>query len=261
VHAIAEHLNPALWREWIVASAAQLSHTAFWVALLKIVVADLLLSGDNAVVIAMACAGLPPHHRRWGIIAGAGVAIVLRIIFIGIVAWLMQLPYLKLAGGIALLLIAARLVVPEEADRDEVQAVAHLWRAVLLIATADIIMSLDNVIAIAAIAQGNVLLLILGIIISLPLIMIGAALVMVLIERFPIVIWAGAGLLGWIAGEVIITDPAIAARLSASFGEKLAQHIDLAAASAGILLAIGAGGLWRSVRKRTYAGIAAPARS
>jgi YjbE family integral membrane protein len=254
VHAVAEYLNPALWRDWLAASAAQLGYTAFWLAVLQIIVVNLLLSGDNAVVIALACAGLSPQHRRWGVVIGAGVAVILRIVFIGIVAQLMTMPYLKLAGGLALLLIAAKLVVPDEPDKSKVQAAAHLWRAVMLIAAADIIMSLDNVIAIAAVAQGNFLLLAIGLVVSVPLILIGAALVMALIERFPIFIWAGAGLLGWVAGEVMITDPAVSARLMAAFGEKLTQHIDLAASSAGILLAIGAGGLWRSVQKRTHAG-------
>jgi YjbE family integral membrane protein len=259
VHAIAEHINPALWRDSIAASSVQFGRPDFWLAVLKIIIADLLLSGDNAVVIALACAGLPPHHRRWGIVMGAGVAIVLRVAFIGVVAWLMQLSYLKLAGGIALLLIAARLIVPEDSDRGDVQAVAQLWRAVLLIAAADIIMSLDNVIAIAAIAQGSVFLLVIGIAISLPLIMVGAALIMGLIERFPIFVWAGAGLLGWVAGEVIISDPAITARLTAAFSEKFVHHIEFAAASVGVLLAVGGGGLWRSVHKGTRARTAAHA--
>lgn len=217
--------------------------------MLQIVFVNLLLSGDNAVVIAMACRGLPPQQRRWGIAIGAGVAVILRIIFIGIIAQLLLLPYLKLGGGAALLFVAAKLIVPEEPNRDETQAAVQLWRAVMLIAVADIVMSLDNVIAIAAIAEGNLLLLAIGLVIAIPLITVGAALITVLIDRFPVFIWAGSALLGWIAGEVIATDPAVTAHLTAAFGEQMAHQVDFAAAGAGALLAIAAGGLWRSLRE------------
>ena len=154
-----------------------MGYAAFWFAVLQIIFINLLLSGDNAVVIAMACRGLPPQQRRWGMIIGAGVAVILRIVFIGIIARLMLLPYLKLVGGVALLFIAAKLIVPEDRIATKSEAVAHLWRAVMIIAIADIVMSLDNVIAIAAIAQGNFLLLAIGLAVSIPLIMAGAALV------------------------------------------------------------------------------------
>jgi YjbE family integral membrane protein len=244
VASIAEYLNPALWRDLVHASVDQLGYAAFWLAVLQIIFVNLLLSGDNAVVIAMACRGLPTQQRRWGIVIGAGVAVFLRIIFIGVVARLMLLPYLKLAGGAALMFIAAKLIVPDDAGRDEIRAIGHLWRAVLIIAFADIIMSLDNIIAIAAIAQGNLLLLAIGLMISIPLITAGAALVTVLLDRIPILIWAGAALLGWIAGETIASDPALA-HWTAFFGEKISQQVEFAAAGAGALLAIGAGGLWR----------------
>ncbi len=135
---------------------------------------------------------------------------ILRIVFVGVIAQLMLLPYLKLVGGAALLVIAAKLVVPDDPDKDEIQAAAHLWRAVMIIVVADIVMSLDNIIAIAAIAQGNLLLLVIGLAVSIPLIMAGAALITVLLDRFPILIWAGSALLGWVAGGVIATDPAVA---------------------------------------------------
>ena len=257
MHVTAQLLHPALWHDWIDASIAQLGYTAFWFAVLQIIFVNLLLSGDNAVVIAMACRGLPPQQRRWGIVLGAGVAVILRIVFVGVFAKLMLLPYLKLGGGTALFFVAAKLIVPERPDRDELQAVAHLWRAVMLIAIADIVMSLDNVIAIAAIAEGNLLLLAIGLVVSIPLITIGAALIMALIDRFPIFIWAGAALLGWIAGGVIATDPAVAAHLTAAFGETLTQQIDFAAAGAGALFAVGAGGLWRSVHVGKIAAVAA----
>ena len=179
----------------------------FWLAVGKIIWINILLSGDNAVVIALACRGLPARQRFWGMMLGAGVAIMLRIVFTGVVASLMQLPYLKIAGGLALFYIAVKLLVPDDADESETEAVAHLWRAVRVVAIADIVMSLDNVIAIAAAAGGNMALLVLGLAISIPLIVAGAALFMSLLDRFPILVWAGAALLGWIAGEVIATDP------------------------------------------------------
>ncbi|WP_458756209.1 TerC family protein [Afipia sp. TerB] len=188
---------------------SEIHQPQFWVALTKIIWINVLLSGDNALVIALACRGLQPRQRMWGMILGAGVAVLLRIIFTGIVASLLELPYLKLIGGLALLVIAAKLLVPEEQDEDSVQAAAHLWAAVRIVAVADIVMSLDNVIAVAAAANGSVVLLILSLIISVPLIVAGAALIMALLDRLPVLIWLGAALLGWIAGEVIATDPAV----------------------------------------------------
>ena len=165
---------------------------AFWVALGKIMWINILLSGDNALVIAMACRGLQPRQRFWGMVLGAGVAVFLRIIFTGIVATLMGLPYLKLVGGLALLVIAAKLLVPEQEEEDGVEAASHLWAAVQIVAIADIVMSLDNVIAVAAAANGSIPLLILGLAISVPLIVAGAALIMALLTRLPALVWAGA---------------------------------------------------------------------
>src|SRR5712675_1814700 len=199
--------DPSAWLAMVESGWAEMGQTGFWVALLKIMWINVLLSGDNAVVIAMACLGLPPRQRLWGMILGAGVAVVLRIIFTGVVASLMLLPWLKIVGGLALFYIAAKLLVPEDPDESETEAAEHLWRAVRIVAVADIIMSLDNVIAIAAAAQGNMALLVIGLAISIPLIVAGAALIMALLDRFPILVWAGAGLLGWIVGEVIATDP------------------------------------------------------
>jgi YjbE family integral membrane protein len=181
---------------------------AFWLAVGKIIWINVLLSGDNALVIAMACRGLHGRHRLWGMIIGAGIAVVLLIAFTGIVATLMALPYLKLVGGIALLIIAAKLLVPED-ESDEIAAGTTLWHAIRIVVIADIIMSLDNVIAVAAAANGQLSLLILGLAISIPMIIAGAALIMMVLDRFPILIWLGATLLGWIAGDVIETDPAI----------------------------------------------------
>nr|WP_249135100.1 TerC family protein [Bradyrhizobium sp. AUGA SZCCT0222] len=188
---------------------------AFWVALGKIMWINILLSGDNALVIAMACRGLPPRQRFWGMILGAGVAVGLRIIFTGIVVSLMALPFLKLVGGLALLYIAAKLLVPEDEGEGDVHAAAHLWAAVRIVAIADIVMSLDNVIAVAAAANGSIPLLVIGLAISVPLIVAGAALIMALLTRMPALVWAGAGLLGWVAGEVMATDPAVVPHLRA----------------------------------------------
>src|ERR1700756_974483 len=151
----------------------------FWLAVGKIIWLNVLLSGDNALVIAMACRGLHGAHRLWGMVIGAGIAVVLLIAFTGIVATLMALPYLKLVGGLALLVIAAKLLVPEEEDEDGVQSASHLWAAIQIVVVADIVMSLDNVIAVAAAANGSVPLLVLGLAISIPLIVAGAAPVLV----------------------------------------------------------------------------------
>src|ERR1700730_11587429 len=201
--------DSATWLAMVTSGWDEIGQTAFWVALLKIMWINVLLSGDNAVVIAMACIGLPPRQRLWGMILGAGVAVVLRIVFTGIVASLMLLPWLKIVGGLALFYIAAKLLVPEDEDKNEVEAVEHLWRAVRIVAVADIIMSLDNVIAIAAATQNNFALILIGLAISIPMIVAGAALIMALLDRFPILVWAGAALLGWIVGETIATDPVI----------------------------------------------------
>ena len=207
MHSLAQMLDFHAWASMLSSGWGDVDRAEFWLAVGKIIWINILLSGDNAVVIAMACRGLPPRQRLWGMILGAGVAIVLRIVFTGVVASLMTLPYLKIAGGLALFYIAAKLLVPDDPDESETEAVAHLWRAVRIVAIADIIMSLDNVIAIAAAAGGNMALLVLGLAISIPLIVAGAALIMALLDRFPILVWAGAALLGWIVGEVIATDP------------------------------------------------------
>ncbi len=179
--------SPATISNFFTQFYAEMQQPSFWVALGKIMWINILLSGDNALVIAMACRGLPPRQRFWGMVLGAGVAVVLRIIFTFIVVTLMALPYLKLVGGLALLLIAAKLLVPEnEGGEDDVHAAAHLWAAVQIVAVADIVMSLDNVIAVAAAANGSVPLLVLGLAISVPLIVAGAALIMALLTRLPI---------------------------------------------------------------------------
>lgn len=250
----------------------EIQQPAFWIAVGKIIWINVLLSGDNALVIALACRGLEPRHRLWGMILGAGAAVFLRIVFTGIVATLMELPYLKLAGGLALVVIAAKLLVPEQEDEEGVESASHLWAAVQIVVVADIVMSLDNVIAVAAAADGSVPLLILGLAISVPLIVAGAALIMALLTRLPILVWAGAALLGWIAGEVIATDPAIHPKLPAFFtgfvGAKLdallaafgvaprfagaGDGAEMICAGLGVVVVLAAGSIWRRRKLRQF---------
>jgi YjbE family integral membrane protein len=210
-----------------------LQKPAFWLAVGKIIWINVLLSGDNALVIAMACRGLQPRQRLWGMVIGAGIAVILLILFTGIVATLMALPYLKLVGGLALLVIAARLLVPED-ESDDVTAGTSLWHAVRIVVIADIVMSLDNVIAVAAAANGQLSLLILGLAISIPMIIAGAALIMMVLDRFPILVWLGAMLLGWIAGDVIESDPAVHPFLQRLLDGPIALKLDATAAIFGI---------------------------
>jgi YjbE family integral membrane protein len=225
--------DPANIGAFLTQFQSEMTQPAFWVAVGKIIWINVLLSGDNALVIAMACRGLAPRQRLWGMIFGAGAAVILRIIFTGIVVTLMELPYLKLAGGLALIVIAAKLLVPEREDEDSIHAASHLWAAVQIVVVADIVMSLDNVIAVAAAANGSVPLLVLGLAISVPLIVAGAALIMALLNKLPILVWAGAALLGWIAGDVIATDPAIHPRLDALFSGLFGARLD------GLLTSLG----------------------
>src|SRR3990167_2906570 len=188
---------------------------AFWSGLTQIVLVNIVLSGDNALVIALACRNLEKRHQKPAILAGSAGAIVLRIIFVLIVDLLLQISYLKLIGGLLLLWIGIKLVQGEEEHGDGVKAEGSLWGAIRTIIIADAVMSLDNAIAIAAAAHGNPTLIVLGPLISIPLIIFGATLIMALLQRFPIIVIAGGGLLGWIAGEVLATDPAYAQQLAA----------------------------------------------
>lgn len=189
----------------------------FWVGLLQIIWIDLLLSGDNAVVIALACRGLPEKQRKIGILLGAGAAVGLRILFALIITWLLAIPLLKLVGGLLLLWIAIKLVVGEDegGGHGEIEETASLWKAVRTVAIADAVMSLDNVLAIAAASHGNVWLFVFGLALTVPLIIAGSSLVLGIIERFPAFVWAGAALLGWIAGDMIVNDKVILSQLQA----------------------------------------------
>ena len=265
--------SPATISNFFTQFHTEMQQPAFWVALGKIMWINILLSGDNALVIAMACRNLPPRQRFWGMILGAGVAVFLRIIFTGIVVTLMALPWLKVVGALALLVIAAKLLVPEHEGEEGVDAASHLWAAVQIVAVADIVMSLDNVIAVAAAANGSVPLLVIGLAISIPLIIAGAALIMALLTRLPALVWAGAGLLGWIAGEVAATDPAIQPGLHAFFNGPVGVKLDgmLGAVGispmfangghggeilfglAGIVIVLVAGYIWRQRKLREHA--------
>ncbi|HEU4660566.1 MAG TPA: TerC family protein [Pseudolabrys sp.] len=176
----------------------------------EIIWINILLSGDNALVIALACRSLPPKQRLWGMVLGALVAVGMRIAFSAIVSNLMAMPYVKLAGGCALLWIAVSLLKPQsEAHDPQIESHDSLLRAIKTIALADIIMSLDNVIAVAGAAGGDTMLLVFGLGISVPLIVAGASLTMLVLTRLPILAWAGAALLGWIGGDMIASDPVV----------------------------------------------------
>jgi YjbE family integral membrane protein len=190
--------------------------SAFWVALGQILIADILLSGDNAVVIALAARALPPEQQRKAVIIGAGAAIAMRVCLTLVASQLMQLPWLKLVGGAMLLYIGVGLLMPEEvADESSIEAKGSMFAAVRTILLADAVMSVDNVIAVAAAAKGDTFLLILGLLISIPFVVWGSTFLLRLIERFPVIVWAGAALLGFIAGEIALADPAIADWVSA----------------------------------------------
>ena len=230
---LSQVLDPANSGALFAQFETDLQQPVFWLAVGKIIWINVLLSGDNALVIAMACRGLAPRLRLWGMVIGASIAVVLLIVFTGIVATLMALPYLKLIGGLALLAVAAKLLVPDE-EGDDVTAGTSLWHAVRIVVIADIVMSLDNVIAVAAAANGQLPLLILGLAISIPMIIAGAALIMMVLDRFPILVWLGATLLGWIAGNVITTDPAIHPLLQRLLDGQITLGLDATSAVFGV---------------------------
>jgi YjbE family integral membrane protein len=209
----------------------------FMFSVLQIIWIDILLSGDNAVVIALACRSLPPRQRRVGIVLGAAVAVGLRIIFALMITQLLAMPFLKLVGGLLLLWIAVKLIAGEEEEEKDIQPSETLWKAVRTIAIADAVMSLDNVVAIAAASHGNVWLFVFGLLFSIPLIVMGATLVMTLLARFPILIWAGAVLLGWVAGHMLATDPWLVEK----YGEATMKALETPTAVAAALFVLAAG--------------------
>src|SRR6185437_10883791 len=211
----------------------------FWISVLQIIWINVLLSGDNAIVIALACRSLPPKQRLTGLVLGTTVALLLRLVFAGAVSTLMLLPYVKIVGGLALLWIAVKLLVPSEDGVTKGASSDNLWRAVKLIAIADVVMSLDNVIAVAAVADGNFALLVFGLGVSIPAIVGGANLIMVILNYFPVIIWAGVALLGWIAGEVVASDPVVM-NYAASFGPEVPEKVKLTCGIIGMVGTVGA---------------------
>jgi YjbE family integral membrane protein len=184
--------------------------SAFWVAVSQIIVIDLLLSGDNAVVIAMACRNLPDEQRRKGILWGVAGAVLLRVILTALAAALLGLPYLKLVGGLLLLWIGIKLLLPEDEAGEDIAGSSRLIGAIKTIIVADFVMSLDNVIGVAAAAHDSLWLLVFGLAVSIPLIVFSSRLILHLMERMPILVTLGAGLLGYVAGSMMATDPLLA---------------------------------------------------
>ena len=179
----------------------------FWVSVLQIIAIDLLLSGDNAVVIALACRNLPPEQRRKGVMIGVAGAILLRVILTFFAVGLLTLPYIKIVGAVLLIWIGIKLIVPqEEHGGAHIQANTHLWSAIKTIIVADFVMSLDNVIGVAAAAKGSFGLLVFGLLISIPMIVWSSQLILKFMDRFPVIIVVGGALLGFVAGEMLMTD-------------------------------------------------------
>lgn len=212
---------------------------AFWLQLLEIIWIDLLLSGDNAVVIALACRSLPEGRRTLGIILGAGAAVSLRAVFTLFVVDALRMPFLKITGGVLLLWIAFALAVRRDTET-EIEPAKSLLSAIRIIAIADAVMSFDNMIAVAAAAKGSILLILLGLGLSIPLLISGSALLLSFITRFPIFVWAGAALIGWIGGDLIGSDPYVVTQLSPRWPSFGAWDGPMGAA-----FAIAAAALWR----------------
>ncbi len=210
-----------------------LSNTQNWVALLQIIWINILLSGDNAVVIALACRTLPAAQQRLAIFFGATGAIVLRVVLTWFAVVLLSQPYLKLAGSLLLLWIAVKLLLPQDDGGDDVKGSAGMMAAIKTIVIADFVMSLDNVLGVAAAAKGDIVLLILGLLISMPLIVYGSTLILKLMSRFPIVITLGAAILGYVAGDLGITDDVIAGWVEAHIP---AAHIVVPLAAAVLVV-------------------------
>lgn len=209
----------------------------FWLALLQIIGVNIVLSGDNAVVIALAARSLPPLQQRRAVMWGSGAAVAMRIVLTVVAVELLRLPYLKLVGALLLLWIGIQLLLPEDEDGGTGSgATASMASAIRTILLADLVMSLDNVIAVAAAAKGNMLLLVTGLLVSIPLVIFGSTYLMKLMERWPIIVTIGAGLLGWVAGEMAVTDPAVHdyVESSASF-----LHLVLPIVGAAAVVSIG----------------------
>ena len=193
-----------------------LQNAEFWIGLIKIIWINIILSGDNAVVIALAARSLPAEQQKKAIMFGSGAAVVLRIGLTVVAAKLLELSYLQIVGGLLLLWIGTQLLHEEDEGDEGNNEKAGLWVAIRTILIADLVMSLDNVIAVAAAAKGSMTLLILGLAISIPLVIFGSQLMIKLMDRFPIIIWFGAGLIGWVGGETIVSDVALQTTVQAN---------------------------------------------
>ena len=235
----------------------ELASQAFWIGLAKIIGVNIILSGDNAVVIALAARSLPKKQQKQAVFWGAGAAVILRIILTIFAVALLTLPWLKIVGSLLLFWIGVKLLVPED-DEGEIQASDQLLSAIKTILIADLVMSLDNVIAVAAAAGGSYVLLILGLAISIPLVVFGATLLIKLMERFPVIITIGAGLIGWVAGEMLVADSALEGWLTGlgvtyDKGHPMVggMSLEVIAGIVGIVIVVAAGTL---IAKRKTAG-------
>jgi YjbE family integral membrane protein len=188
----------------------------FWIALIQIIGVNIVLSGDNAVVIALAARGLPAHQQGRAVAWGSGAAVVMRILLTLVAVELLRLPYLKLVGAALLLWIAIQLLMPDDEHGDHDGAGSSMAAAIKTILLADLVMSLDNVIAVAAAAKGNTVLLVVGLAISIPLVVFASRVLLTVMDRWPVIITLGAGLLGWVAGEMAVSDPGVASWIDAN---------------------------------------------
>lgn len=214
-----------------------LQSTDFWIGLVKIIWINIILSGDNAVVIALAARSLPPAQQRQAVLFGSGAAVVLRIILTVVAVKLLALSYLQVIGGLLLLWIGVQLMSEEEEAEGESKGHGSMMAAVRTILIADLVMSLDNVIAVAAAAKGDTLLLILGLAISIPMVIFGSTIMIRLMERFPIIVTLGAALIGWVGGETIASDVALREFAQAN------SWLHYAAAVTGVVIVVGVGKL------------------
>lgn len=222
----------------------------FWIGLFKIVWINIILSGDNAVVIALAARGLPPQQQKKTVLLGSGAAVVLRIALTVVAAKLMQLPFVEVIGGLLLLWIGVGLLKGEDEEEDSGSVARQgMMAAVRTILLADLVMSLDNVIAVAAAAGGDMLLLILGLAISIPLVIFGSTLMIKLMERFPVIVTLGAALIGWVAGETITSDHMLEGFV------RINPWAHYAAAACGAVLVI-AMGKWMQFKAAAQGGTA-----
>jgi YjbE family integral membrane protein len=213
----------------------ELAGEAFWIGLAQIIGVNIVLSGDNAVVIALAARSLPARQQKVAVLWGSGAAVVMRIVLTIFAVALLALPWLKLVGAALLLWIGVKLLIPEDGD-GEIDSSDNMIAAIKTILIADLVMSLDNVIAVAAAAKGSYLLLVLGLAISIPLVIFGATMLLRLMDRFPIIITVGAGLLGWVAGEMATTDPVVKDWVDANAAW---LHTVAAAVGAALVVAVG----------------------